>query len=57
MDSSFREQGPDTQQDPKSFLVSLPNLASIIKWPAGLIKLTEEEQEDAGIYPGRLGRE
>jgi len=57
MDSSFREQGPNTQQDPKSFLVSLPNLASVIKWLAGLIKLTEEEQEDAGIYPGRLGRE
>jgi hypothetical protein len=57
MDSSFREQGPDTRQDPKSFLVSLPNLASIIKWLAGLIKLTEEEQEDAGIYPGRLGGE
>ena len=59
MDNSFHRQGQgsDTQQDQKSFLVSLPNLASIIKWLAGLIKLTEEEQEDAGIYPGRLGGE
>ena len=54
MDSSFGQQGPDTQQDPKSFLVSLPMLDNIIKWLAGLIKLTEEEQEDAGIYLGRL---
>jgi len=56
MDSSFRRQGQgsDTQQDQKSFLVSLPILASIIQWLASLIKLTEEEQEDAGIYLDRL---
>lgn len=58
MDSSMREQGSATQQqDPRRFLVSLPILASIIKWLAGLIKLTEEEQEEAGIYLGRLGGE
>jgi len=58
MHSSFREQGSGTQQDPRSFLVSLPILlASIINWLAGLIKLTEEQQEDAGIYLGRLGGE
>ena len=54
MDSPFREQGSGTQQDPKRILLSLPILASLIKWLAGLIKLTEEELEDAGIYLGRL---
>jgi len=56
MDNYFdrQGQGSDTQQDQKSFLVSLPILASIIQWLASLIKLTEEEQEDAGIYLGRL---
>ena len=56
MDNSFHRQGQgsDTQQDQKSFLVSLPILASIIQWLASLIKLTEEEQEEAGIYLGRL---
>jgi hypothetical protein len=43
------------QQDPKRSLVSLPTILSgLIKWLAGLIKLTEEEREDAGIYLGRL---
>lgn len=54
MDSTFREQGSGTQQDPKRFL---PILASIIKWLAGLIKVTEEEQVEAGIYLDRLGDE
>jgi hypothetical protein len=55
MDSPFREQGSGMQQDPKRFLVSLPTILSgLIKWLAGLIKLTEEEREDAGIYLGRL---
>jgi hypothetical protein len=53
MDSSFREQGSGTQQDPMRFLASMPILTSVIKWLAGLIKLTEEEQEEAGIYLGR----
>ena len=57
MDSSFREQGSNTQRDPKRFLMSLINLHSIIKWLTGLINLTEEEQEDAGIHLDRLGDE
>ena len=57
MDSSFREQGSGTQQAPKSFFASLPILASLINWLAGLIKLTEEEREDAGIYLDRPGGE
>jgi hypothetical protein len=54
MDRSFREQGAGTQQAPKSFLAGLQILASLILWLAGLITLTEEEQEEAGIYHGRL---
>ncbi len=58
MDSSFREQGPDTQKTPKSFLVSLRSFfASAFKWLSGLFKLTEEEREDAGIYLNRPGDE
>jgi len=57
MDSSFREQAVGTQNEPKRFWVSLTLLASLIKRLAGLIKLTEEEQEEAGIYLGRSGRE
>ncbi len=53
MDSSFRGQGSGTQAAPKSFLVRLTILAGLINWLAGLIKLTEEEREDAGIYLGR----
>lgn len=58
MDGSFREQGSGTQPDRKRFLlVSLTSLRRIIQWLAGLIKLTEEEQEEAGIYLDRLGGE
>ena len=57
MDSSFREQGSGTQKDPKRFLASLPILPSVIKWLAGFIRLTEEEQEEAGIYLDRPGGE
>jgi hypothetical protein len=57
MDRSFREQGSGTQQQPKRFWVSPTMLASLIKWLAGLIKLTEEEWEDAGVYIGRVGGE
>ena len=57
MDSSFRGQGSGTQVAPKSFLAGLKVLASLIKWLAGLVRLTEEEREDAGIYRGRPGGE
>ena len=53
MDSSFREQGSDTQQDQKRSWVSLLIPLSLIKWLAGLINLTEEEQREAGIYLDR----
>jgi hypothetical protein len=54
MDNSIYEQGSHTQQDPKSFIGSLPILRNLIKWLAGLIQWTKEEQEDAGIYIDRL---
>jgi hypothetical protein len=57
MDSSLHEQEPGFQQDPKRFSVNLPTLASLIHWLAGMIKLTEEEQKDAGIYLDRPGGE
>ena len=57
MSSSLRGQEPGLQQDPKGFLVNLPTLASLIVWLAGFIRLTEEEQKNAGIYLDRLGGE
>ena len=57
MDSSFREQGSGPHRAPNSFFASLPILASLINWLAALIKLTEEEREDVGIYPDRPGGE
>ena len=57
MDSSFREQGSGTQRAPKSSFAGLTILASFINWLAGLIRLTEEEREAAGIYLDRLGGE
>ena len=57
MDGSFREQGSETQQAPKSFLAGLEILTNFIQRLAGLIRLTEEEKEEAGIYLGRLGGE
>ncbi|MGZ9226506.1 MAG: hypothetical protein ACXW4M_13215 [Anaerolineales bacterium] len=57
MDSSFREQESETQQAPKSFLAGLQILTNLIQWLAGLIRLTEEEKEKAGIYLGRPGGE
>ncbi|MDD5760399.1 MAG: hypothetical protein PHI06_15135 [Desulfobulbaceae bacterium] len=51
MDDSLRQQGSDTQQ-PKSSLVSLQVFNNILNWLAGFIRLTEEEQKDAGIWLG-----
>lgn len=59
MDSSFREQGSGKARTPKSFFAfaGIQILASLFSWLAGLLSLTEEEQEDAGIYFDRLGGE
>lgn len=50
MDSSFREQGSDTQKASPGFWAGPRILASLINWLASLIRLTEEEREEAGIY-------
>jgi hypothetical protein len=52
MDNFFRRQGSDTKQT-SGFWTSLQIINSILNWLAGLIKLKEEEQEEAGIYLGR----
>lgn len=57
MDSSFREHGSGTSKAPKSFFARRTILASLINWLEGLIGLTKEEQEEAGIYLDRLGGE
>jgi len=59
MDNSSHEQASTshTQQDSKNFLASLPILGNLIKWLASFIQLTEEEQEEAGIYLDRPGGE
>lgn len=57
MDSSFREEGSATQQQQtaqRSFR-SLRASLTIIEWLQGLFRLTEQEQQDAGIYLDRLG--
>lgn len=33
---------------------SLQILNRILHWLTGMMQLTEKEQEDAGIYPGRM---
>ena len=63
MDNSFHRQESETQQKGGNlaglqvFESLLPLMRRSVNWLAGLIKLTEEEQEDAGVYPGRLGDE
>jgi hypothetical protein len=54
MDNSFRRQGSDTQP-PGGLLAGLQIFNSILHWLAGLIRLTEEEQKDAGVYLGDQG--
>ncbi|HEY9528618.1 MAG TPA: hypothetical protein VIR02_16125 [Anaerolineales bacterium] len=58
MDSSFREQESDRQQAPRSVFVSIRLfVAGVFKWLSGLVRLTEEEREDAGIYLDHPGGE
>lgn len=56
MDDSFRQQESETQQS-NNFFVSLQVLNGILEWLASFVRLTEDEQEDAGIYLDRLGDE
>lgn len=52
MDNFFRRPESDTQQPNSFFATTLQAFDRILKWLAGLIRLTEEDQEDAGIYLG-----
>lgn len=63
MDNSFQRQESDAQQK-RGILDSLQVFDSILSFIrhsvillAGLIWLTEEEQEDAGVYLGHPGEE
>jgi hypothetical protein len=61
--SSFQQQESDTRKN-SSFSAGvqifdsiLPLMRHSVSWLAGLLKLTEEEQEEAGVYPSHLGDE
>ena len=63
MDNSFHRQESDAQQK-SSFLASmqifdsiLPLMRHSVNWLVGLLKLTKEEQEEAGVYFSHLGDE
>ena len=47
MDNSFHRQETDTQRSPGFQIIN-----SILNWLADLIKLTDDERMDAGIYLG-----
>ena len=49
MDNPFRQQESETQQS-NGFLAVLRIFTDTLHWLANLVQLTEEEQEDAGIY-------
>lgn len=51
MDNLFHQQESGTQQTGR-FFVNLQIFDGVLRWLASLIQLTEEEQEDAGIYLG-----
>ena len=57
MDNTIHEQEASNMQHQKSSLAAPSILAGILNWLASLIKFTEEEREDAGIYIGRPGGE
>jgi hypothetical protein len=66
MDNSFhRRQGSESGTQQKIgfsaslqiFTSLLPLMRHSINWLASLTRLTEEEQEEAGIYSGHLGDE
>jgi hypothetical protein len=51
MDGSFRRLG-STIQRPTALLGPLQAFGRILNWLAGLVRLTEEEEKEAGIYLG-----
>jgi hypothetical protein len=57
MDSSFHEEESAAQRTAKRSFISIRASLNIIEWLKGLISLTEQEQQDAGIYLDRLANE
>jgi hypothetical protein len=51
MDNSILQHEPDARQ-PGGFVAIVRIFKSMLNWVARLVQLTEEEQEDAGIYLG-----
>lgn len=49
MNNFSRQPGTDMQQL-NSFFAGLQAINRIINWLAGLVELTEEEEQNAGIY-------
>jgi len=54
MDNNICQPGSKAHQ-PNILLASLKIFNSILHWLAGLIRLTAEEQDAAGIYLGHHG--
>jgi hypothetical protein len=51
MDNSLDSRGSDARQRPNRFFVnSLLFLDRVEKWLAGFFEMTQEEQNEAGIY-------
>lgn len=61
MDNSVPQPESDTQRkdsyldSPQVFDNLLQRMRRSVNWLASLLKLTEEEQEDAGFFLGHLG--
>jgi hypothetical protein len=55
MDNSLNRKGFDAQQK-SGFLARTWILGRLFNWLADLLKVTEGEREDAGIYFGPPGR-
>jgi hypothetical protein len=51
MDGSFRRLGSRLQR-PTALLAPLHAFSRILSWLAGLVRLTKEEEKEAGIYLG-----
>ena len=54
MEHTTSQQGSETQQT-SGLLAGLQFLDGILKWLAGLFRLTDKEREDAGIHFGHQG--
>jgi len=58
MDNSFQPRELVSDLQPHGRLANrLHIFKSILHWLSNLFQLTKEEQQDAGIYLGRLGDE